>query len=432
MQLNKKELRRLSKNELIKIIFELAPLKEMIIELERRLLAYENPHTPPSLTKKKPPKKESSGKLGAQKGHPRYERKEPAPTGSVEYIEETCPHCKSKLGKPFKTDRMLEEEIPEPQPVEVIEHLVNHYKCPKCRKHIIAKNNVPNGRFGKNVLTHVTLLKFDDRLPLRKVVSSLERHYNLTLTNVGVLNITDKVAKKLQLPYKALIKRIRKAKVIYVDETKMRVDGVTYWLWTFVTESETLFVIRKSRAKKVIEEILGENFKGVICCDGWKAYTQYTTKLQRCWAHLLREAKKLAEKYTEFEGFYASFKKLFKRIEKIRTKPPPLKKREKLKEDMEKEVEQIVGQMNAYQEFRKFATKVKNGLEYWFTCVIDLFVEPTNNNAERALRELVVQRKIIGGLRRERGATIMETVMSMIMTWKKQGLNSFSTMKSYL
>jgi transposase len=292
-------------------------------ELRRRLLAYENPHTPPSLSMKKPPKKESNGKLGAPKGHPKYEREEPEPTGSIEYFEETCPHCKSKLGKPLRTERILEEEIPEPQPVEVIEHLVNHYKCPGCNKHIIAKNNAPAGRFGKNVLTHVTLLKFDDRLPLRKVVSSLERHYNLTLTNVGVLYLTNKVAKKLNLPYKALVKRIRKAKVIYIDETKIRVDGVTYWLWTFVTERETLFVIRKSRAKKVIEEILGEAFQGVICCDGWKAYSQYTTKLQRCWAHLLREAKSPAEKHTEFEGFYKAFKRLFGRIEKIRTKPPP-------------------------------------------------------------------------------------------------------------
>ena len=71
----------------------------------------------------------------------------------------------------------------------------------------------------KNVLTHVTLLKFDDRLPLRKTVSSLERHYGLTLTNVEVLKITNRVANKLAIPYKLLIKKIREAKVVYVDET---------------------------------------------------------------------------------------------------------------------------------------------------------------------------------------------------------------------
>lgn len=429
MQFDKKELRRLSKNELIRIILDFA---SRIEELERRLLAYENPHTPPSLTKKKPPKKESSGKLGAPKGHPKYERKEPEPTGSVEYLEETCPHCKSKLNKPFKTERVLEEEIPEPQPVEVIEHLVNHYNCPKCKKHIIAKNNAPAGRFGKNVLTHVSLLKFDDRLPLRKTVSSLERHYGLTLTNVGVFKITNKVAKKLEIPYKQFIKRIRKAKVVYVDETEIKVDGVTYQLWTFVTDCEVVFAIRKSRGRDVIEEILGEKFKGVVCCDGWTAYSNYTSNLQRCWAHLLREAKDLAKKYIEFEGFYSSFKFIFKKIKKLRGKPYSLKTRLKWRENLKLEMEQIVGQMSAYKEFREFAGKVKNGLEHWFTCLIHLFVEPTNNIAERALRELIVQRKIIGGLRRERGARIMEVITSVIATLKKRERPLFQTVRSYL
>jgi transposase len=408
-------------------------LSKKIDELERRLLAYENAHTPPSLLrKKKPPKQEPTGKLGAPLGHPRYERKEPEPTGSVEYIEEACPHCKAKLGKPFKTVRRLVEEIPEPQPIEVIEHLINHYKCPCCKKEVVAKSNISEGRFGTNLQTHVTLLKFDDRLPLRKTVSSLERHYGITITDVAALNITEAVASKLQKPYMLLIRRLKKAGVVYADETKIRVNGITYWLWTFVTNTEVVFVIRKSRAKKVIEEMLGHNFKGVVCCDGWNAYSQYTTNIQRCWAHLLREAKHLADKYTEFEGFYQAFKTMFENIKAVRNKPPSLHARESVRDKLKLELEQLIGHMNCYQEFRKFATKVKNGLDYWFTCIVNLFVEPTNNTAERALRELVVQRKIIGGLRREKGANIMQTITSVIATWKKQERPVFSTMKSYL
>jgi len=412
---------------------EFEKLIKKVETLEKRLLVYENAHTPSSLLKKKrPPKNESRGKLGAPVGHPRYERKEPKPTMSVEYFEKACPHCRAKLGKPFKIERLIEEEIPEPRPIEVTEHLIGHYNCPKCKKHIIAKNNAPQGRFGNNLLTHVTLLRFDDRLPLKKTVGSLERHYGITITDVAVLNATEKVALKLEKPYKGLIRRVRKANVIYADETKIKVNGKTYWIWTFVTGKETLFVIRKSRAKKVIEEILGHKFNGIICCDGWKAYSQYTSSLQRCWAHLLREAKHLAEKFSAFEGFYQAFKEMFERIKEVRLKPPSLRVREEIKYKLTLELEQIIQQMNYYQEFRKFATKVRNGITYWFTCVVNLLVEPTNNIAERALRELVVQRKIIGGLRREKGANIMQTIMSMIKTWKQRGLNVFSTMKSNL
>jgi hypothetical protein len=47
-------------------------------------------------------------------------------------------------------------------------------------------------------------------------------------------------------------------------------------------------------------------------------------------------------------------------------------------------------------EVRRFAGKVVNGLDHWFTFLEVAGCEATNNRAERALREHVVQRKIMG------------------------------------
>ncbi|KXA96493.1 hypothetical protein AKJ39_04555 [candidate division MSBL1 archaeon SCGC-AAA259J03] len=62
-------------------------------------------------------------------------------------------------------------------------------------------------------------------------------------------------------------------------------------------------------------------------------------------------------------------------------------------------------------------------MEYWFTFVIEPDVDPTNNQAERDLREPIVIRKIIGTLRNEKGTKIFERIMTMLATWKRQGLN---------
>jgi len=67
-----------------------------------------------------------------------------------------------------------------------------------------------------------------------------------------------------------------------------------------------------------------------------------------------------------------------------------------------------------------------------FTCLIYLFVETTNNIAERALRELIVIRKIIGGLRSKCGATTFETMVTMLTTWKQQGLNQTQQLKQHI
>jgi len=57
-------------------------------------------------------------------------------------------------------------------------------------------------------------------------------------------------------------------------------------------------------------------------------------------------------------------------------------------------------------EVRRFAAKVLNGVDHWFTFLTVPGVEPTNNRAERALREHVVQRKIMGCFRNGKGTMI--------------------------
>jgi hypothetical protein len=81
---------------------------------------------------------------------------------------------------------------------------------------------------------------------------------------------------------------------------------------------------------------------------------------------------------------------------------------------------------------RKFAQKLERGFEHLFAFVLDPRVPPTNNAAERALRELVIQRKIIGTLRNDRGVKIYETLPTLLATWKQRGLNLREALSSAL
>jgi hypothetical protein len=47
-----------------------------------------------------------------------------------------------------------------------------------------------------------------------------------------------------------------------------------------------------SRSTKFAED-------ATLSCDGWSSYPAYHLKLQRCWAHLLREAEFVADRYDE-------------------------------------------------------------------------------------------------------------------------------------
>jgi len=267
---------------------------------------------------------------------------------------------------------------------------------------------------------------------LRKVENSLLRNHNLKITNSGIYKITKQVARKLSEQYYDVIKKVRSSKILHVDETSYKLNGETWWLWVFCSESEILFVIRKSRGEKVIEEILGKDFNGIIVSDGWIVYSKFAKILQRCWAHLLRECDDLKDKYEDFGKLNKEIHDLFYEICKVREDPPPEEKRMELQFEMKERLKFIGEKMSFDSRFRKMGTKILNGIDAWFTCVFYTDVEPTNNYAEQSLRELIVQRKIMGGLRSVDGAVVMERITTMLASWKKQGKPLFETMRGCL
>ena len=58
-----------------------------------------------------------------------------------------------------------------------------------------------------------------------------------------------------------------------------------------------------------------------------------------------------------------------------------------------------------------------------FLFVVDERVAADNNEAERALRPLVIARKISGGTRSEAGSHTRMTLTSLFQTWQAHGLN---------
>jgi len=65
-------------------------------------------------------------------------------------------------------------------------------------------------------------------------------------------------------------------------------------------------------------------FGGVIVCDGWKSYPSFTDLIQRCWAHLLREADWLAERLEEAKPLAEALHRVYDGLSRwFVDKPPP-------------------------------------------------------------------------------------------------------------
>ena len=420
-----------SKEELIDEYVELYKEYE---KLKKKLRKYENPHTPPSKDERKSRTNFVSktglpvGKKTGYKGRTREEKK---PTHFIDLFDGVCQKC-GKHNKPKEIIEKTYEETPEPQPVKVVKARWGYYEC-KCGHCWESKPEVApeKGLFGKNAQTHIVLLRWDDRLPLRKTVSALGRQFHLTLTSKAVYDITKRVANKITPSYLEIRKKIRRAKHLNIDETKIKIQGVWYYVWVFRSSKYILFVIRRERNRNVLDEVLGYRYRGSITCDGLSAYEEYTKYLQRCWAHILRETKELAEKYDDAKPMHKWMEDLFKVVKSVSIKDP-LNKRKKLYDKCIAEMTSLVSIYSSYTHLGEIITKIKNGLPYWFTRILHPRIKPTNNGAEQPLREIKVIQKIIGTLRNEDGASVMEKVMTFLATWRLQGKNNFTELRSLL
>jgi transposase len=413
-------------------------LKAKIRELEARLAQYENAHTPPSLrrgrNRKKGQDKDKKGMPGQKIGHKGVTRPYSTPNRQVEVTMDRCPDCGAELGSPFRIDSKIIEEISNPQPIIVTEYKIAHYKCPCCRKEVAARDSgCPNeGKFGNNVIAQATLLKYEDRLPHRKIHDALTRLFGLKISPATIFDLTRRAADAVRSEYDAILSKIRGAPVLYVDETSIHVQGEKHWIWTFSTPSEIFFVIRKSRGMKVLMEVLTRRFNGIIVCDGWKPYAKFTKRLQRCWAHLLRESKDLAEKFEEAVPLHNALKELYESLTKALENDPPPEVRMDLWHVAREALRDWIMKEYSIEKVRKFIGKISNGFDYWFTFIINRGVETTNNRAERALRPHVVLRKILGTLRNEKGTSIHERIMTTLATWEQKGLDCLQMLTTKL
>ena len=180
----------------------------------------------------------------------------------------------------------------------VTEHVVLERTCPKCQKRWTPKpdwgaHSVGWQRVGISVPSEVSVLREECRLPFGVIQRYLKWRYGLHLS-VGEL-----VAVHGQGEYTQLQQAIRDSPVVHGDETGWRQDGRNGYLWSFSTPRVRYFLYRPSRAGAVVEEVLGEEFDGVLVSDFYGAYNVYQGPHQRCWTHLLRAIHQLKERYPQ-------------------------------------------------------------------------------------------------------------------------------------
>ncbi len=244
------------------------------------------------LTKKKL-KPGSKRKKGGQPGHVKHERV----TFSHEEIDHTqtyshndCPVCASDIDAP---PRVLQQISLKPIRFDVTEYRTYPHYCGDCQEVCYARlpdEVVKAGLFDEELTALVAYMKHVCHASFSTLRKFLRDVMGVQVSRGYLAKCIQKVSSSLDRPYAQLLNLLPLETKLNVDETGHQDNRQRCWTWVFRAELYVLFRIDQSRGSKVLLDVLGKEFDGILGCDYFSADRKYmkdcNVTVQFCLAHV--------------------------------------------------------------------------------------------------------------------------------------------------
>jgi len=419
---------------------QIALLLKRIEKLEEKLgQNSSNSSMPPSTDRGKNPNRtpgtKSSGTRspGGQKGHRGTSRELLPPEQVDEFVDhapDTCGGCGRRVPKNALVNPTRHQVIDTPRiKAPVTEHLCWAYDCPcghTTRAPLPA--DVPRGVCGPRLLATIALLTGAFRLSRRNAQRALSVLFGVKIA-LGTLSEAEQiVSASLCVPDAQARKYVERQAVMHMDETSWRERRSGAWLWVAATKLVTVFLIAGGRGTDTAKRLLGR-FSGLLVSDRLPTYGFWAMRRRQvCWAHLMRTFRSLAETpegcvaHDIGSKLHAQAEKLFAVWYRVRDGTLT---RAQFRNAMRPMRKQILALLR--RGARCGVTKVMsrcNGI-YKHRAALFTFarvegVEPTNNQAERALRHGVILRKTSFGTHSAAGSRFLERMLTVTETLRQQ------------
>ena len=418
------------------LALQFAQLREQVALLQERVkLDSRNSSKPPSSDGpgqgNRAQRRASQRKRGAQKGHPGAYRAL-LPETEVDGVHDCTPEplceCGGTVAVQGNPVRHQVFDIPPVVPV-VQEYRLYSGVCAQCGKDHRAAlpPGVPSGQIGPRALAFIGVLGTRYHLTQFKIRDLLAQMMGLSFSVGAISQAHGKVAAALKAPVAEAAATLRNASVLHMDETSYPREGsASSWVWAAIQPKLAIFNVLPSRARYVVHSLIGTNPQGVVVSDRYAAYAYIdASQRQVCWAHLLRDFKRIAER----AGTPGRLGRrllglgylLFRWRERGWTSEAQF-------ELLQRRVRQALEAGAAQLVCRRTANTCANLIKLWpalWGFIMHPGVEPTNNAAEQALRSIVLKRKISGPTRSRRGEEFIARGFTAHETCRRQGRDFF-------
>jgi transposase len=291
---------------------------------------------------------------------------------------------------------------------------------------------------GPEVLTLAAILNKQMGLSLGHTRQVLSYGFGLEVSRGGLYRALARMAGRAAPTYGGLVETARQAPVNGMDETGWKVGGRLQWLHVAVSAQVTVYAILPGRGYEQAAAILGAEYDGFLIHDGWAPYYRFQFAFhQSCLAHLLKRCREMAHIASPAALAFP------RAVEGLLETSLELRDRHQRGEVSERGLSIATGKLEAKLD-RMLATSRRNAanrrltrhleheLLWLFTFLHCPGLDATNNAAERAIRGMVIARKVWGGNRTWKGARTQQILVSVLRTCWQQGKDAFTRCVSLL
>lgn len=368
--------------------------------------------------------------------------KEEEITETKEYAIDNCPKCGNQLIDKKEIERFI-EDIPkffEKIQKRVTKEIIESGYCLNCQERFYGKETNLQGQkvlLGNNVKLLIPYLNYVHNMTFQGMQDLIYDMYRLKISDGDVTNILNNTAMKLEDEHFKIREEIRNKASSNMDETSWRMRGEKYWAWVFTPTKgdEVSFEISNTRGKGVAEEIIGEDFTNSLTTDFYPAYDNLVENHQGCWVHLTRDFEALAKNKNFPKGIqkhlylrYSQACKLYDELTEILEIPFDLEIREKLRKKFKTKIlnfAKISKRDMKIKKLKNLKLRMHKCVDKLTHCIVNKDVEPHNNKGERAIKPIVIKRKISFGSRSDDFCKVLSINMSVLQTFWKTKRNNF-------
>jgi transposase len=419
--MNREELERLSKPELI----------DLLLGLQRPDKTSRTSSKPPSTDRKG--KREGSRPGGAKPGHKGHARAlaETADTHE-DHRPAHCQHC----GLPFVEDAMGEvigeyDEIDLPAVKPIIRrHRRMSCTCLACGKATSAP--VPQAAqgtpFGRRIHALALYLKSNQLFSYQRLQGVFGDLFGLDISQGALMNMFKRAAPIFAAKREDALAALRRATVVACDETGMRIEGCNGYQWVFCAPDAVVHTAAFSRAAQVVRDTMAGHQPAVWISDRYTGQQGHGLHHQTCLAHLDRKARFVEEHGSDLIGMRLKLwlDRAFGLARDIATLAASTVKRRR--RALLRDLDAILGTATHCELAHELLGQIRRARDQLLTfCDFPGKVDATNNVSERALRPSVIQRKVTNGYRAKWAADAEADLRTTVDTARLSGANPFQT-----